>query len=150
MPRVRRVFMFHGAEHKVINAYENGVALTLENVKLASRIHNRCGTNFVLIVIILSVIASIPVYNLPLYYRLPVQLMMLLPVAGITYEVIRYVGKFNASSVIQKVLRPLSWLQLLTTRDPDDSMLAVAIESLQAVVDRHHSHGASEPIHHIS
>lgn len=150
MARVRRVFMFHGAEHKVINTYENGDALTLENVKLASRIHTRCGTNFVLIVMILSVIASIPIYNLPLFYRLPVQLMMLFPVAGITFELIRYVGRRKSSSAIQKVLHPLSLLQLLTTREPDDAMLAVAIESLQAVIDSHHTAGATEPINQIS
>ena len=144
MNHVNRVFMYHGAEHKAINALEHGKDLTVANVQAESRLHPRCGTSFVVLVIVLSVLAVSPFYGLSVWYRIPIQLAMLMPVAGIGFELLRLAGKFRDNPIAAAVSRPGMWTQLLTTREPDDSMVEVAIASLKAVMDAEESRKASD------
>jgi uncharacterized protein YqhQ len=140
MKHVYRVFQYHGAEHKAINALEAGgvTAITgpesVAAARAASRLHPRCGTSFVVIVIFLSVLAISPFYDLPWYARIAVQLMMLFPVAGISFELLRLAGKYRANPVADFFSRPGMWAQYLTTREPDDEQLEIAIASLNAVM----------------
>lgn len=135
MNHVYRVFQYHGAEHKAINALEAGHELTVENVMAASRLHPRCGTSFLVIVILLSVLAVSPFYGLGLLWRIPIQLAMLFPVAGVSFELLRMAGKFRDNPIAAALARPGMWTQLLTTREPDASQCEVAIASLKAVLD---------------
>jgi uncharacterized protein YqhQ len=135
MKHVFRVFQYHGAEHKAINTLEAGQELTVENVLAASRLHPRCGTSFLVIVIILSVLAVSPFYGLGLWWRIPIQLAMLFPVAGVSFELLRLAGKFRHNPIAAALARPGMWTQLLTTRDPDAGQCEVAIASLKAVLE---------------
>jgi uncharacterized protein YqhQ len=135
MNHVFRVFQYHGAEHKTINALEAGQELTVDNVLAASRLHPRCGTSFVLLTILLSVLAAMPFYGRPIYVRIPIQLAMLFPVAGVGFELLRLAGKFRSNPIAAALARPGMWTQLLTTREPDASQCEVAIASLKAVLD---------------
>ena len=144
MPHVRRVFQFHGAEHKSINALESkgrtafltgSAAEMLAAARSASRLHPRCGTSFVVIVLLLSTLALMPFYGLPTYFRVPVHLLLSLPVAGVAFELLRLAGKYRANPVAAALSRPGMWTQLLTTREPDDTQLEVAIASLKAVME---------------
>jgi uncharacterized protein YqhQ len=132
---VRRVFEYHGAEHKTINALEAGQELTVENVLAASRLHPRCGTSFVILVLLLSVLAAMPFYGRPVYIRIPIQLALVIPVAGVGFELLRLAGKFRNNPIMAALARPGMWTQLLTTREPDASQCEVAIASLKAVFD---------------
>ena len=136
MAHVRRVFEYHGAEHKAINALEAGGAanLTVAAARAASRLHPRCGTSFVVIVLLLSTIALTPFYGLPTYLRTPIHFLLSLPVAGVSFELLRLAGKFRANPIAAALSRPGMWTQLLTTREPDDTQLEVALESLKAVM----------------
>ena len=137
MGHVRRVFEYHGAEHKTINAWEAGGAggLTVEAARAASRLHPRCGTSFVVIVLLLSVLATSPFYGLPVWQRIPIGIAMLFPVAGVAFELLRLAGKYRKNPVAAALSRPGMWTQLLTTREPDDTQLEVALASLKAVMD---------------
>lgn len=142
MNHVRRVFQYHGAEHKSINALEAGGPLTVETARAASRLHPRCGTSFVVIVMLLSVIAGSPLYGQPLWVRVPLGVLLLFPVAGVAYELLRLAGKYRANPVMAALSRPGMWTQLLTTREPDDEQLEVALASLRAVMDAENGTGA--------
>jgi uncharacterized protein YqhQ len=122
MEHVRRVFQYHGAEHKAINALEAGQELTVENVLAASRLHPRCGTSFVILVILLSVLAAIPFYGQPVYIRIPIQLALVIPVAGVAFELLRLSGKFRRNPFMAALARPGMWTQLLTTTSPETSV----------------------------
>lgn len=134
MRHVHRVFQYHGAEHKAINALEAGDPLTVENVARASRLHPRCGTSFLVIVIFLSVLAVSPFYGQPLPIRILIQLGLLFPVAGVAFELLRLAGKYRRHPIAAALSRPGMWTQLLTTREPDASQCEIAIASLQAVM----------------
>lgn len=136
MAHVRRVFQYHGAEHKAINALEAGGAegLTVDAARAASRLHPRCGTSFLVIVLLLSTVAISPFYFLPTYERVPIHLLLSLPIAGVSFELLRLAGKYRSHPVAAALSRPGMWTQLLTTREPDDSQLEVALESLKAVM----------------
>lgn len=134
MPDIRRVYMYHGAEHKCINCIEHGMDLTVENVRKSSKQHKRCGTSFLLIVMLISILffMFIRVDNgvLKLVFRL-----LLIPViAGVSYEFIRLAGRSD-NIVVNILSKPGLWLQKLTTREPDDSMIEVGIASVEAVFD---------------
>ena len=134
MKDIKRVFMYHGAEHKSINCVENGYELTVENVRKCSREHKRCGTSFLLIVMVISIIvfAFIKFDNTVLRF---VSRIILIPiVAGIAYEFIRLAGR-TENKVVAFLSRPGMALQKLTTREPDDSMIECAIASVEAVFD---------------
>ena len=134
MPEIKRVFMYHGAEHKTINCIENGFELTVENVRWQSKQHKRCGTSFMLLVMLISLFFFI---ILPINGVMPriISRILLVPfIAGISYEFIRLAGK-SENKVINILSKPGLLMQGLTTKEPDDSMIEVAIESVGAVFD---------------
>ena len=147
MAHVRRVFQYHGAEHKAINALEAGgrAGLTVDAARAASRLHPRCGTSFVFIVLLISTIALAPFYGLHAYIRVPIHLLLALPIAGVSFELLRLAGKYRDKPLAAALSRPGMYAQLLTTREPDDSQLAVALASLKSVMDAE-SDNASAPI----
>ena len=134
---VRRVFSYHGAEHKTIFCYEAGLELTVENARKQPRHHPRCGTSFLFVVIIVSILFSSIVFSFVewkiLWVRILVHLLLLIPVVGITYEFNRYVGGHD-NAVTRFLSKPGLWMQNFTTFEPDDSMLEVAIEALKLVL----------------
>lgn len=134
---VRRVFCYHGAEHKTIFCYEAGLPLTVENARIQPKHHPRCGTSFLFVVIIVSILVSsivFPYINWQnIWVRIGVKLLLLIPVVGVTYEFNRFVGRHD--NMVTRVLSaPGMWLQNFTTNEPDDSMLEVAIEALKLVL----------------
>jgi uncharacterized protein YqhQ len=135
IPDLKRVFQYHAAEHKAINAYEAGEELTPENAQRHSLIHPRCGTAFLLWVMVVGVF----VYALlgrPAWYWLIVSRIVLLPViAGIAYELIRFAGKHSDNRILMTLLAPGLWLQRLTTREPTLDQLEVSIKALREVLD---------------
>ena len=134
---VKRVFAYHGAEHKTIFCYEAGLELTVENARKQPRHHPRCGTSFLFVVIIVSILFSSIVFSFVewknLWVRVAVHILLLVPVVGITYEFNRYVGGHN-NAVTRFLSKPGLWMQNFTTFEPDDSMLEVAIEALKLVL----------------
>ena len=132
VPDVKRVFMYHGAEHKTIACFEAGEALTPENAKKHTRFHPRCGTSFLLIVMVISLLFfSVFGWDANYLTRVFSRLMLMPVVAGISYEVLKYLGKHDNALV--RVLRaPGIFLQRLTTKEPDDDMLEVAIAAFNA------------------
>ncbi|MGC9348971.1 MAG: DUF1385 domain-containing protein [Anaerolineae bacterium] len=131
---IRRVFAYHGAEHKTINAYEDGADLTVEGVRPYSRQHARCGTAFLLIVVLISVLVLAPFGRPSLFLRVASRLILLPVISGIAYEVLRFTGKHRSHPLVRLIIAPNLWLQNLTTREPDDEMLEVAITALQTVL----------------
>lgn len=136
MADIRRVFQYHGAEHKTINCYEQGEELTLNNVRKHSPIHARCGTNFILIVFFTSIFIFSFFGRPPFLIRVLTHLAILPLVAGLSYEVIKLAGKKNANPLVRAVAKPGLLLQKLTTREPDDDQIMVAIRSLEAVLNQ--------------
>ena len=134
MQDIKRVYQYHGAEHKCINCIERGRDLTVENVRKSSRQHKRCGTSFMLLVMLVSVILFffIRVDN-PLA-RLGLRVALIPVIAGISYEIIRLAGKSN-HILVRIVSAPGMWLQRLTTKEPEDDMIEVAIAAVEAVFD---------------
>ena len=134
MKDIRRVFEYHGAEHKVVHCYEHGEDLTPENAKKYSTVHPRCGTSFIMIVMIVSILLFSILGWPGIIARIVSRILLLPVVAGISYELIQLAGR--SSSPFLKILNtPGMWLQKLTTREPDDSQLEVAIAALKAVID---------------
>ena len=140
MPDIRRVFAYHGAEHKTINAYEAGVPLTVDEVRPFSTAHTRCGTAFLLTLVVLTVLVFAP-FRLPsMALRLLSRIALLPVITGLAYEFIRLSARFADRRWMQVLSAPNLALQRLTTREPDDGMLEVAIKALKAVI-------ASEGLH---
>ena len=134
MEDIRRVFMYHGAEHKTINCLEHGEDLTPENVKKYSRLHKRCGTSFMLIVMIVSIVVFLFIRVDNFGLRLLLRLLLVPVVAGISFEFIRLAGKSN-SRLVCMLSRPGMALQYFTTKEPDEDMIEVAIASVEGVMD---------------
>lgn len=134
MPEIKRVFMYHGAEHKTINCLENGFELTVENVRWQSKQHKRCGTSFMLLVILISLIFFIALPVTGLLWRVVSRIILVPFIAGVSYEFIRLAGR-SESRIVDILSKPGLWMQGLTTKEPDDSMIEVAIESVGAVFD---------------
>lgn len=139
MKDIQRTFMYHGAEHKCINCIEHGLPLTVENVRKSSRIHKRCGTSFLLFVVVISVISFILVSAImPAaskgWLKLVVRLILIPLIAGISFEVLRLAGNSDGK-LINAVSKPGMWLQKLTTKEPEDDMIEVGIASVEAVFD---------------
>ena len=134
---VRRVFCYHGAEHKTIFFYEAGLPLTVENARIQPKHHPRCGTSFLFVVIIVSILVSsivFPYINWQnIWVRIGVKLLLLVPVVGITYEFNRAVGAHD-NKLTRILSAPGMWMQNFTTNEPDDSMLEVAIEAMKLVL----------------
>jgi uncharacterized protein YqhQ len=138
MAHVKRLFQYHGAEHKAINALEAGKQLTLENARESSRIHPRCGTNFIFIVLIVGIIVYSFFGRPPIYIRVPLHLLLLPVVAGISFEVLKFAGKYRDKKWAQWLVAPGLATQYLTTRVPDDSQIEVALAALISVWDKEH------------
>lgn len=134
MEDIRRVFMYHGAEHKCINCIEHGMDLTVENVKKSSREHKRCGTSFLFFVVVITIIATMFIRVDSRALRLVLRLAIVPLVAGISYEIIRFAGR-SESRWINVLSKPGLWIQKLTTREPDEDMIEVGIASVEAVFD---------------
>jgi uncharacterized protein YqhQ len=134
LPDLRRVFEYHGAEHKTISCYEAEDELTPQRAKLYSRLHPRCGTSFLLIVMVLAIFVFAPI-GLPAWYWLLASRILGIPlIAGLSYEVIKWAGRNRRKRWVRAVMWPGLMLQNLTTREPDEDQLAVAIAALEAVL----------------
>ncbi len=134
MDDIKRVFMYHGAEHKCINCIEHGLELNVENVRKSSKQHKRCGTSFLLFVLLVSVVVFMFIrFDSPVL-QLLCRLLLVPVIAGISYEFIRWAGR-SENKVVQILSKPGLWLQNLTTREPDDAMIEVGIASVEAVFD---------------
>ena len=136
---IYRVFQYHGAEHKTIFCYEEGLPLTVENVRKQPRHHPRCGTSFLFVVIFVSILFSAVVFGIwPItnaLLRTLVHLLLLPLVVGVTYEFNRWVGRcVQESGIAQLLTKPGMWLQNYTTNEPDDGMIEVAIRSIELVL----------------
>lgn len=134
MKDIKRVFMYHGAEHKSINCIENGLPLTVENVKKQSTRHKRCGTSFMLFVVIVSAIFFMFIRVDNMWMRMLYRILLIPVIAGVSYEFIKLAGR-SESPVVAALSKPGLWLQGLTTREPDKEMIEVAIQSVEAVFD---------------
>ncbi len=134
MKDIKRVFMYHGAEHKSINCIEHGLELTVENVRTQSRHHKRCGTSFLLIVMLISVIFFMFIRVDNAWLRVIVRIILIPVIAGISYEFIKLAGRSD-NKFVDILSKPGMALQNLTTREPDDSMIECAIASVEAVFD---------------
>ena len=134
MEDIRRTFMYHGAEHKCINCLEHGLPLNLENVRRSSKEHKRCGISFLLIVMIISILffMAVRVDTIPL--RIVSRVLLIPVIAGVSYEFLRLAGRSD-SKFVNLLSRPGMWMQGLTTKEPDDSMIEVGIASVEAVFD---------------
>jgi uncharacterized protein YqhQ len=144
MRDLRRVFEFHGAEHKTISCFEAGLPLTPENAQRFSRLHPRCGTSFLLIVMILAIFVFAPI-GLPAWYLLVGSRILGVPlIAGLSFEVIKWAGRNRRKPLVQKLMWPGMQLQKLTTREPDHEQLAVAVAALEAVLAVEDPHAAGD------
>ena len=148
MKEIKRVFSYHGAEHKTIFCYEKGLELTVENVRKQSRFHPRCGTSFLVVIMIISIlVVSVMTWVLSLFpgiaalpkllaalVRIAAKLVLLPIIVGLTYELNRWVGRHDENPVARAVAWPGKQIQHLTTREPDDGMIEVAIEAVKLVI----------------
>lgn len=134
MQDIRRVFMYHGAEHKTINCLEAGQDLTPENIKMYSRLHKRCGTSFLFVVMIISILFFFFIRVDTVWMKVVLRLLLVPVIAGVSYEFIRLAGNSD-NPVITALSKPGLCLQLLTTKEPDESMIEVAIKSVEGVFD---------------
>ena len=131
---IRRTFMYHGAEHKCINCIEHGMPLSVDNVAVSSKEHKRCGTSFIVIVMLISIIVFMIVRFEEPALRLLSRIVLLPVIAGISYELLRLAGRCD-NPVVDLLSRPGMWMQALTTYEPEDDMIEVAIEAVNAVFD---------------
>ena len=134
MPDIKRVYMYHGAEHKCINCIEQGMDLTVENVRKSSRLHKRCGTSFLLIVMLISIVFFLFICVDNRILQLLLRLVLIPVIAGVSYEFIRLAGRSD-HMLVNLFSKPGLLLQRITTREPDDSMIEVGIASVEAVFD---------------
>lgn len=133
IPDIKRVFMYHGAEHKSIFAYERGLDLTIENIKSMPRLHPRCGTNFITVTLIISIIANSFIQIDDIFSRIIVKMLIFPLIAGVSYEIIKIAGK--SQNILTKLLiLPGMFLQKITTKEPDEQQIEVAIEALKKVI----------------
>ena len=134
MEDIKRVYMYHGAEHKCINCIESGMDLTVENVRKSSRLHKRCGTSFLLIVMLISILFFMMIRVDSAILKIVLRLLLIPVIAGVSYEFIRLAGRSD-NCFVNVLSKPGLWLQKITTREPDDDMIEVAITSVEAVFD---------------
>jgi uncharacterized protein YqhQ len=144
MKDIKRVFMYHGAEHKAIWAYEKGLDLTVENVREQSRFHPRCGTSFLVMVILVSIFIFALLLRYPLsqislvdnLLKILIKVPLMLPIAGLSYEGIKLSGRFRQNLLVRIIVAPGMWLQRLTTREPSDDQIEVGLIALQKALWR--------------
>ena len=133
LPDMRRVFSYHGAEHKTIKCYELGKELTVENVRPCTRFHPRCGTSFLFVVIVISILVGSVIRVGNTFLRMLLHLLLLFPVVAISYEMNRLVGRHD-NKLTRILTAPGMWFQRFTTNEPDDSMIECAIAAMEAVI----------------
>ena len=138
IPEIQRVFSYHGAEHKTINTYEAGDELTVEDVGRHSLVHTRCGTAFLLVVMVISIVVFSLLGRPPLLLRITSRIVLIPVIAGIAYEFIRFSAAHQDHWLMRLLIAPGLWLQGFTTRQPDASMLEVAIAALQHLLVEEH------------
>jgi len=133
MPEIRRVFSYHGAEHKTINAFEASAELTPESVATFTTVHPRCGTAFLLTLVLMSIIVFSLLGPMPLFWRFASRILLLPLLAGLAYEYQRFSANHMESPIMRHLIAPSLWLQKLTTHEPDLSMLEVAIQAFKTM-----------------
>ncbi len=143
-PLIKRVFQYHGAEHKVINAYENNLPLTIENVQKQSRLHYRCGSSFMLFTVIVGVFVYMFVATDPLWWRVVNRILLLPIVIGLSFEVLQITNKVRHIPILRILGYPGLWLQLLTTKEPDDEQVEVALHSFNRVLENDQVEASNE------
>lgn len=126
--------MYHGAEHKCINCIEHGMPLTVENVRKSSRQHKRCGTSFLFFVMIVSIIFCFFITAESQVLKVGIRIALMPAIAGVSYEIIRLAGN-SENPVVNVLSKPGMWVQMMTTKEPDDSMIEVAIRAVEEVFD---------------
>ena len=134
MPDIKRTYMYHGAEHKCINCIEHGLELTVENVRKSSKQHKRCGTSFLVIVLCISILFFMVIQVESGIVKLLLRLVLIPVIAGVSYEFIRLAGRYD-NAFVNALSAPGLWMQKITTIEPDDDMIEVAILSVEAVFD---------------
>lgn len=134
MDDIQRTFMYHGAEHKCINCIEQGLPLNVENVRKSSKQHKRCGTSFLIIVMIISILFFMVIRVDTIWLRILSRILLIPVIAGVSYEFLRLAGRSDAA-IVNILSKPGMWMQNLTTKEPDDSMIEVAIAAVNAVFD---------------
>ncbi|MCI8327749.1 MAG: DUF1385 domain-containing protein [Lachnospiraceae bacterium] len=134
MEDIRRVYMYHGAEHKCINCVEHGLDLTMENVKQSSRFHKRCGTSFLFFVVFISILFFACIRTDSVIWRFGLRILLIPVIAGVAYEFLRLAGR-SENRIVNLLSKPGIGLQKFTTREPDEEMVEVAIASVEAVFD---------------
>ena len=134
MEDIQRTFMYHGAEHKCINCIEHGLELTVENVRKSSRQHKRCGTSFLFFVMIVSIIFCFLITAESQFMKVLIRILLMPVIAGVSFEIIRLAGSSN-NPIINFLSKPGLMVQNMTTKEPDDSMIEVAIKAVEAVFD---------------
>lgn len=134
MEDIRRTFMYHGSEHKCINCIEHGLALNVDNVRASSKEHKRCGTSFLMFVMIISILFFLVIRPESLLLRVLSRILLIPVIAGVSYEFLRFAGRHD-SWIVNLFSRPGMWMQGLTTKEPDDSMIEVAIAAVEKVFD---------------
>lgn len=148
MEEIRRTFMYHGAEHKCINCIEHGLTLTVGHVRGSSKEHKRCGTSFLIIVMVISILFFMVIRVPNIWMRIVSRILLVPVIAGVSYEFLRLAGRSD-NALVNFLSRPGLWMQGLTTSEPDDDMIEVAIAAVEAVFDwkaylRENFPGASE------
>ena len=133
-PDIKRVYMYHGSEHKCINCIEHGLPLTVENVMKSSKEHKRCGTSFMLIVMLIAILVFMLVRTDSLYLRILSRILLIPVIAGISYEILRFTGRHD-NKFVYIISRPGMWMQALTTKEPTEDMVEVAIQAVESVFD---------------
>lgn len=134
MDDVKRLFQYHGAEHKVVNCYEKKLKLTVANVRKQSTLHPRCGTSFIILVIGISVVLFSFIVTQFWYYKLLARIILIPVIAGISFELLKFSAKFTGHPIIQMIIYPGLMMQKITTKEPDDEQIEVAIKAVKAVL----------------
>lgn len=134
MKDIRRLYQYHGAEHKCINCIESGLPLTVENARKSTRLHKRCGSSFTMFVMLISIIMFFFIRTDSHVLRIVLRIALIPVISGVSYEIIRLAG-MSSNPIIQIISKPGLWMQLMTTDEPDDEMLEVGIASVEAVFD---------------
>ncbi|TMW73764.1 DUF1385 domain-containing protein [Alteribacter natronophilus] len=148
-PLIKRVFQYHGAEHKVINAFENGKELNVQNVQDQSRLHYRCGSSFILFTVIVGVFIYLAVPSEPLWERLTYRIALIPVVLGASYEVLQLTNRVRNVPSLRWLGYPGLWLQLLTTKEPKDAQVEVAIASFEEMRKRDAAPAEDNPVNRI-
>lgn len=150
MKDIKRVFAYHGAEHRAIYTYEKGLELTIENARNMSSLHPRCGTSFLLIVMIVAIfVFSLVPGDSHFLVKFGSRIVLLPLVAGVSYEVLKLSGRYADNIIVKILIAPGLWLQRLTTKEPDDSMLEVALVSIREAIAKDEDYVRSEGIEYV-